>query len=136
MANPYSVELRERAVAAYERGEGTYLEVSDRMSIGVATLLRWVKQGRDEGHLQPKQRGGGTRSDIVEADLVNILKKLGDANAGEITAAYNRGRRGDARVHVSSIKRALHRYGYVVKKNASARLSSFGLTLRPNAKRS
>lgn len=136
MANAYPIELRERAVAAYERGEGTYLEISARMAIGVATLLRWVKQERDEGHLRPKQRGGGTPSEITEADLVRILKKLGDANAGEITAAYNSGRRGAARVHVSSIKRALHRCGYVIKKNASDRLSSFGLTSPPNAKRS
>jgi len=43
----------------------------------------------------------------------------------EITAEYNRRRRGANRRHVSSIKRALHRAGFVVKKNAYGRSNSY-----------
>ncbi|MBK7861343.1 MAG: hypothetical protein IPJ65_22565 [Archangiaceae bacterium] len=56
-------------------------------------------------------------SDVALDAIEEILERLGDATAAEITAAYNRGRRGKARRHASSIKRALHRGGYVVKKN-------------------
>jgi hypothetical protein len=45
-----------------------------------------------------------------------LIAALGDPTASELTAAYNRQRRGRARVHVSSMKRALHRHDYVVKK--------------------
>ena len=74
--------------------------------------------------MRPLEKGGGVRSDITPEDLEMILAVHPDANAGEITAAYNRGRRGKQRRHASSIKRALSRYGYVVKKNVFVRSNS------------
>lgn len=49
-------------------------------------------------------------------------------------AEYNRGRRGKSRRHVSSIKRALRRAGYVVKKSASGRWNNFVRTSSPNGR--
>ncbi len=117
MAEAYPIELRERVVKAYEAGEGSYVTVAEKFSLGEVTVRRWVNQYRDVGHLRPHKKGGGTPSDVSVKDLEAILDKHPDANAGEITAAYNRGRRGKDRRHASSIKRALHRGGYVVKKN-------------------
>jgi len=74
----------------------------------------------------PKE--GGQRSTIAAAEIEAILEKLGDATANELTAEFNRTRRGGNRVHVSSMKRALHRHGYVVKKNAAGRWSVCGPT--------
>jgi transposase len=116
MAEALPVALRQRVVEAYERGEGSYPTVAEKFRIGEATVRRWVSQFRDVGHVEPHPKGGGRRSDISIKELEGILDKLGDANAGEITAAYNLGRRGRERRHASSIKRALHRAGYVVKK--------------------
>ena len=128
MAEALAIALRERVVEAYERGDGSYPTVAAKFSVGEATVRRWVGQFRDVGHLKPDKKGGGNRSDVSIRELEAIMAKLGDANAGEITAAYNLGRRGRARRHVSSIKRALRRAGYVVKKNASGRWSSYGPT--------
>jgi transposase len=128
MAEAFPIALRERVVEAYERGEGSYPTVAAKFSVGEATVRRWVGQFRDVGHFKPRKKSGGNRSDVSLKELEAILEKLGDANAGEITAAYNLGRRGRARRHVSSIKRALRRAGYVVKKNASGRWSSYGPT--------
>jgi transposase len=118
MADAYAVELRERVVQAYESGEGSYPVVAEMFSVGEATVKRWVEQYRDVGHLRPCKRGGGTPSDVSVKELEKILDRHPDANVGEITAAYNRGRRGKARRHASSIRRALLRGGYVVKKSA------------------
>lgn len=117
MAEAYPLELRRRVVEAYERGEGSFVTIGEKFQIGEATVNRWVTQYRDLGHLNPRKKAGGTRSDVSVKELETILERLGDANAGELTAEYNRGRRGKDRRHVSSIKRALHRGGYVVKKN-------------------
>lgn len=136
MAEPYPVEFRERAVEAYESGVGSYETVAGMFGIGLVTLKRWVKLRRKEGHVFPQKKGGGNRSDVSLDELERIVTSLGDANAGEITAAYNRGRRGKARRHVSSIKRALHRAGFVVKKSASARWSSSGPTSSQSAEHS
>src|SRR5579863_5630790 len=118
MAEAHPVALRQRVVEAYERGAGSYPTVAKSFRVGEASVRRWVKQFRDVGHVKPHKKGGGLRSDISVKELEAILDKLGDANAGEITAEYNRNRRGKARRHPSSIKRALCRGGYVVKKNA------------------
>ncbi len=124
MAEPHPVELRARVVAAYESGVGSYSAVASIFGVGEASVKRWVWQYRRDGHVTPRAKGGGNVSDISAAELERIVAKLGDANAGEITAAYNRGRRGVARRHVSSIKRALYRAGYVVKESDSGRWSS------------
>ncbi len=124
MPEAHPIELRERVVKAHERGEGGYLTLAARFLVGVASVRRWVRQYRREGHVKPRDKGGGTPSDISQADIEKILARRPDANAGEITAEYNRGRRGKKRRHASSIKRALYRAGYVVKKNAFVRSSS------------
>jgi len=124
MAEAYPIELRQRVVAAYEAGEGSYAKVGQRFELGEATVKRWVTLFHREGHLRPRDKGGGTPSDVSLAELEAIVERLGDATAGEITAEYNRGRRGANRRHVSSIKRSLYRAGYVVKKNGSVRWSS------------
>ena len=118
MAEPLPEALRVRVVEAYERGEGGYVTIAEKFRVGVSSVRRWVAQFRDLGHLKPEKKGGGNRSDVSVKALEAILDQHPDANAGEIAAAYNRGRRGKDRRHVSSIKRALHRGGYVVKKNA------------------
>lgn len=121
MAEAYPIELRLRVVRAYEAGEGTYDVVAKLFELGSATVKRWVSQHRHAGHLQPQKKRGGTPSDVPLDELRGIVAKLGDGTAHEIAAEYNRGRRGKARRHVSSIKRALHRAGFVVKKNSSDR---------------
>jgi hypothetical protein len=71
--------------------------------------------------LAPVRKGGGTPSAIVPKELDALVARLGDPTAAELTVEFNRRRRGRARLHVSSMKRALHRCGYVVKKNADGR---------------
>ncbi len=79
-------------------------------------MKRWVGQFHKEGLLRSRKKGGGTPSDVSLPELETLVSKLGDATAGELTAAYNRGRRGKQRRHRSSIVRALQRAEYVVKK--------------------
>jgi transposase len=121
MAEAYPTELRDRVVRSYEAGEGSYDTVGARFAVGGATVLRWVRLYRAQGNTRPASKGGGTPSTIGADEIARLLDKLGDPTANELTAEFNRGRRGRARVHVSSMKRALHRHGYVVKKNADGR---------------
>ena len=114
-------------VLAYEAGEGSYATIAMQFQLGTATVKRWVAQQRREWHVRPQPKAGGTTSVLTAADLEAFLVVLGDPTAGELTATYNRRRRGRGRVHVSSMKRALHRHDYVVKNNAAGRRRWHGL---------
>jgi transposase len=128
MPDSHPVELRIRVVRAYESGAGSYPEVAAKYEVGEASVKRWVLLHRRQGDVTPSAKGGGTPSTITLVDLESALEKVRDATAGELTAEFNRRHRPRDRVHVSSIKRALQRHGYVVKKSADGRWRVSGRT--------
>ena len=119
MPAPYSVELRERAVAAYLDGDGTIEEVAGLFQIGPASLKRWIWLFRKQGDLEPKPHGGGADPRVDDKGL-EILKKLveaaPDASLDEICARYCRRRR--TSLSVSTIGRAIRRRLGLVRKKS------------------
>src|SRR4051794_6222076 len=55
----YSMDLRERVVAACDRGEWTREQVAERFSVSVAWVYRLLRLRRDTGSIAPKPHGGG-----------------------------------------------------------------------------
>jgi transposase len=136
MPNPFPIELRERAVRAYESGEGSHTAVAERFSLNPWTLLRWILRHRETGSVAPLARGGGQTSPVDLELLETIVHETRDATTDELTREYNRRIDRARRVHRSSILRALHRSGYVFKKNARGPQNRTGPTSKPNATRS
>jgi transposase len=126
MPAPYPIELRERAVRAYESGNDSYDVVAERFSVASRALQRWVKLRRDTGNVAPMPRGGGNPSPIDLPVLEAVIAERGDATSFELTAEYNRRVLRKQRVHRSSVHRALLRAGYVFKKNSYVRRSRRG----------
>ena len=124
MPAPHPIELRERAVRAYERGEGSFDEVSARFEVARRALQRWVARHRETGSAAPLPRAGGNHSQVDMALLEKLIVEGGDATSHELTAAYNKSVSRSERVHRSSIQRALWRAGYVFKKKSFVRRSS------------
>ena len=69
----YSVDLRERAVLEYERGQGTRGAISKLFQVGIATLSRWIRQYREEGTFQRKSRSGGRSATMTPERHVLLL---------------------------------------------------------------
>jgi len=136
MPNPYDVALRERAVAAYERGEGTYANVAAMFLVDHRTLERWVAQQRTTGSVAPRPKGGGWRCPIALPVLRAVIAETPDATVAELCRAYNRRVPRAQQTTVTSCRRAMHREGYVLKKNGRGRARSIARTSRPNARRS
>lgn len=128
MAEAYPTELRARVVDAYESGDGSYPSIAARFAVGEATVRRWVRLYRLRGHVEPSPKGGGNPSTITAEEIAMVVGRLRDPTAAELTAELNRGRHARDRVHVSSVKRALHRYDYRVKKSADGRWRVCGPT--------
>jgi putative transposase len=57
MTAPYSVDLRERALARKAVGE-TNREIAEALSISASCVSKWTKRKRETGSLEPGQIGG------------------------------------------------------------------------------
>lgn len=136
MPEAYPIELRERAVGAYEDGEGSYEEVAWRFGIGMRTLVRWVDRSRETGCLEPRPKRGGNKSPVDIGLLHRVVEEQPDSTVEELRRAYNRRAPRKARVHRSSIVRALRRAGYVFKKNAHVLPNRTDQTSKRSGKRS
>ena len=136
MPNPYDVALRERAVTAYERGDGSYAQLAAVFDVDHRTLERWVARWRETESVAPQPRGGGWPCPIDLAILRAVVAEGPDATITELCWAYNRQVKRAQRTTRSSFHRALGREGYVLKENGRARAKSTDRTSTRNARRS
>jgi transposase len=118
MPRPYSTDSRERALAAYEAGEGSQAQLAGRYRVGARTLSRWLRAARAEGRRGPKPRPGGPgplggRSAVL-AELVAEQSDATLAEYGERLAA-----RTGIRRSLSATCRALKALGLVRKQRRS-----------------
>lgn len=132
----YDVDLRRRAVLAYERGEGSYAQLATLFDLNPRTLERWVARWRVAYSLEPLPRGGGQRSPIDLAVLHVLAREGPDATVGEMCREYNRRVRRAQRTSRASFHRALVREGFVVKKNGHVQVKSIGRMWWPSGTRS
>jgi putative transposase len=58
MAKPYSMDLRERVVAAVEREGMSRHEAAARFGVAPSSAIKWVRRFRDTGSVAPAQIGG------------------------------------------------------------------------------
>jgi transposase-like protein len=111
MPNPYALALRERAVAAYERGEGSYALLGALFRVAPRTLERWVARHRATGSVAPFAKGGGWRCPIDLAVLHAVINERPDGTAAELCRVYNRRVRRARRTTPTSFYRAMRRPG-------------------------
>ena len=75
MPQPYSPDLRERVLAACERGDGSQVEIAHRFQVCPATVSNWRRQEREEGRRCPKPHSGGVPSRL-DAAVLEVLRQL------------------------------------------------------------
>jgi len=118
MPRAYSTDLRERALAAYEAGEGRQSEIARAYRIGERTLSGWLKTAREEGRRAPRPRRGGTRPVGGEAaTLAALVAERNDATLAEYADLL--AERAGVRRSPSALCRALKALGLVRKKKRS-----------------
>lgn len=76
MARAYSVDLRERVVAAIEQGLSTH-QAAARFSIGISTAGAWARLKRRQGDVRPG-RQGKPKGSVLDAHADFILGVLED----------------------------------------------------------
>jgi putative transposase len=58
MGRPYSLDLRERVVAAVEEAGMSRRQAAARFGVGVSTVIVWVRRFRRTGSAAPGKMGG------------------------------------------------------------------------------
>jgi transposase len=120
MPRPYSTDLRERVLAAHERGEGSQAEVARRHRVGERTLSGWLKAAREEGRRGPKPRARGPAPlGGEDAALAALVAERNDATLAEY--ADQLAARTGLRRSASALCRALRRLGLGRTKGAARR---------------
>src|SRR5215210_6088768 len=107
----YSLDLRERALAAVDRGMPRK-EAVGVFGVSLATLKRWLKRRGQTGSAAPKRRPGmrrrvGATSEERRALLWRQLEENPEATLEEHRGLWERGRGG--RVSVATMSRAIRR---------------------------
>jgi transposase len=112
----YSMDLRERVVAACDRGEGTREEIAKRFRVGVAWVYRLLRRRRDTGSFAPKPHSGGQKPafDPPAAErLRQAVADRPDATLVELREAVG------VDCGTSAVHRALEKLGLPRKKSRS-----------------
>jgi transposase len=75
MARPYSIDLRERVVAAVEKGGLSRRRAAAQFGVGISTVIVWVRRFRKTGSLAPGQMGGHKPKAIAGEHRVWLLQR-------------------------------------------------------------
>ena len=79
MARSLSLDLQERLISALESGMSRLL-AAGHFSVAPSIAIKWGDQDRRTGSVRPRARGGGHRSDRLEARAVEILPLAKDTD--------------------------------------------------------
>lgn len=119
MGSPYSVDLRERAVALVESGASCH-HSARVFDVGISSVIRWVDRKRRTGSVAPGQMGGH-RPYLISGDHETWLSAritCGDFTLRELTQELaERGLKVDER----TVWAFVHRAGLSYKKNRAGR---------------
>lgn len=122
MGKPYSMDLRERVIAAIESGASTG-KAAQRFAIGKATAGAWSRLKRATGGVKPPKQGKPRGSVLdTHADFIfGLIKDRRDITLKEIAerVAAERG----VRVVATAVWKFLDRHGLTHKKRPAMRAS-------------
>ena len=131
MPAPFSVDLRQRIVDAYQAKKGSFKEVGAIFGVGEATVNRLVSRLRRTKSIEPSPHGGGQTWKIPDSELpklIQLVEEQPDGTAAEWAKEYSS--RVGVKVSRSAVIRSLARAGLTHKKRRSAQVSKTSRTSR------
>jgi transposase len=121
----YSLDLRERVVAAYEKGEQTIAEIADGFSVGQTFLKKMLRQKRETGSVERLPARSGAKKALSDAHrrfLAKQIKEQPDATLAELQERLRQKKQ--IRVSAATVSRELTELGLPRKKNRSSQRSA------------
>ena len=111
IANP---EIRKIAVEAYLAGKATQQQLADILGFHRTAIVRWVREYRSLGKLEPQVRGHMARAfSVAEKERLAIMVEAKpDLTLEEIREAFSKN------CSLMAVHRELKRIGFRYKKNS------------------
>lgn len=116
---PYSLDLRQRVVEAYEQGQGSIAEVAQQFSVSTYFVKKMLRQWRQTGDLAPLPHGGGKPRSLSARQhqlLKRKVREQSDISLAELQQVLADDE--SLELHLSTISRALSVLGLPRKKRA------------------
>ena len=124
---PYSADLRQRIVGAYEALEGSVRELAKRFRVDPATVQNYLNLKRETGSVAPRPHGGGPEPKLDAAGVQQVrtlVEEKNDRTHAEIAKELET--RIQVKVARSTVWRALQRLNLTRKKKRPVRASRIG----------
>jgi transposase len=80
MGKPYSIDLRERVVAAVQSGGLSCHQAARQFGVAVSTAINWVKRWRRTGSVAPGKMGGHKPKAIAGEHRLWLLQRIKDGD--------------------------------------------------------
>ncbi len=111
-----SIDLRERIVSAYDRGDGTRQQIAERYNVSLGMVKKLLQQRRLTGDIAPRHRFSGAKPKITpqhQQQLKSLVSEHPDMTLEELRQA----------IGISCTSQAIHyaleRIGLSLKKRRS-----------------
>ena len=85
-----SIDLRERIVSAYDRGDGTRVQIAERYNVSLGMVKKLLQQRRRTGDIAPGHRYSGAKPKITpkhERELKRVVGRNPDMTLEELRDA-------------------------------------------------
>jgi transposase len=126
-----SMDLRERILTSYDKGEGTRDQVAHRFRVSLGMVKKLLQQRRRTGDIAPRHHFAGRKPLLVAAhrgQIRALLAKKSDLTLKELRKAM------ELKCSLQAIHVVLGKMGLTYKKRRSGPASKIGRTLRVRAK--
>lgn len=109
-----SKDLRERIVAAYDRGDGTRQQIAERYDVSLGMVKKLLQQRRHTGDIAARHRLSGRKPKITiehQERLARLVREQPDMTLEELRAAI------EVECTLPAIHYVLRRMGLSLKKS-------------------
>lgn len=120
MAKPYSMDLRERAMARLAAGESS-ARVAAALNVSVSSVIKWAARRRRLGSAAPGRMGGHRPFAISGEHRLFVLREIEKTPHMTLQALSEALTGRGLKVHPATVGRFLARERKSFKKNRSAR---------------
>ncbi len=119
MPAPYSIDLRQRVINAYEAKEGSQRQIAQRFQVSHSFVKKLIYRYRQTGTVEPKSHGGGAIAVIKKSELKQIeqlVNEQPDVLLRELCERWE-AKKG-IKVSISTMHRRLEKLKLTTKKNS------------------